>query len=276
MAIQNRGGDYADFDPNKMVPREIAFIRSGDPNSVDGKSVYVCFEVGNVKRFATYEDMVENINNATEEIQEQFTEVLRQATEAAEAAAVEANAATDIIKEIADDLDEKINTDYYRGAQGLQGIQGPQGEKGDPGDTIPTANNLTTTVAGFALDARMGKYLNDKMSVIGTRTVALNTEQLISNTNTWTDITSLTLAPGTYVINGAAGLFFPIPSKISIRLSHDSDYTVVNTEYATDYFLGGLNTISIWTFTVTTTVYLQGYSNVELYMKGRIIAVRII
>ena len=65
-----------------------------------------------------------------------------------------------------------------RGATGATGATGPQGPKGDTGATGargatgpqgpagPTnlANNLTTTGSGYALDARQGKVLNDKLN----------------------------------------------------------------------------------------------------------------
>lgn len=50
MAIQNRRGVYGDFDPTKMVPGEFAVVQNGDPLSGDGKSVYIAFNAGNVKR----------------------------------------------------------------------------------------------------------------------------------------------------------------------------------------------------------------------------------
>ena len=78
MAIQNRRGTYADFDPQKLVPGEWAVVQSGDPNSTRGKSVYMAFNVGDVERMATYEDMQENIVSATTDVQEQFADELTQ------------------------------------------------------------------------------------------------------------------------------------------------------------------------------------------------------
>ena len=78
MAIQNRRGNYTDFDPQKLVPGEWAVVQSGDPNSERGKAVYMAFDVGDVERMATYEDMQENINSATTVIQEQFASELTQ------------------------------------------------------------------------------------------------------------------------------------------------------------------------------------------------------
>ncbi len=53
-----------------------------------------------------------------------------------------------------------------QGVKGDTGATGPQGPKGDKGDTPELANNLTTTVAGKALDAYQGYLLNkNKLSV---------------------------------------------------------------------------------------------------------------
>ncbi len=56
------------------------------------------------------------------------------------------------------------------GATGVQGLKGDKGDtgnkgdKGDKGDTPALAVDLQTTVAGKALDATMGKSLNDKIT----------------------------------------------------------------------------------------------------------------
>lgn len=61
MAIQMRRGAYAAFDPSKLVPGELAVVLSGDPDVTDGKSLYVCFAAGDVKRVATWEDAAQLI-----------------------------------------------------------------------------------------------------------------------------------------------------------------------------------------------------------------------
>lgn len=57
MAIQLRRGVYANFDPTKMVPGEIAVVQSGDTGTESGKSVYMAFNTGDVERLATHEEM---------------------------------------------------------------------------------------------------------------------------------------------------------------------------------------------------------------------------
>lgn len=77
-----------------------------------------------------------------------------------------------------------------KGDTGETGVQGPKGEKGDKGDIGPQgpigatpalAANLTTTVAGKALDATMGKVLDDKITTTNSNLVA----NFNTITNTW-------------------------------------------------------------------------------------------
>lgn len=102
MAIKNRRGEYANFDPDKMLQGEWGITTSGDPNSADGKSVYMCFAAGNVKRMATYDDMVENIDRATEEVQERLTQEVREATAEANSTIQKATQATQSANTAAD------------------------------------------------------------------------------------------------------------------------------------------------------------------------------
>lgn len=98
---RQRGGPYSKFDKTKTLPREFQIVESGDPNSKDGRAVYIAFEAGEPKRLSTYEDMQEDIDNATEEIQGTLTagvdEKIKEADAAitsAESAATKANTAT--------------------------------------------------------------------------------------------------------------------------------------------------------------------------------------
>lgn len=64
MAIQNRRGAYANFDPTKMVAGEFAVVQTGDPNVDSGNALYLAFSAGNVKRLVTAEDVQEVIEDA--------------------------------------------------------------------------------------------------------------------------------------------------------------------------------------------------------------------
>ena len=64
MAITMRHGPYNKFDPQKLRTAETAVVTEGDPHASDGKAFYQCFSPGDVKRMATYEDMVDQIDEA--------------------------------------------------------------------------------------------------------------------------------------------------------------------------------------------------------------------
>lgn len=57
MAIQVRRGNYADFDPTKLLPGEPAAVQNGDPNTTDGEAVYVALKSGSVKRLPTADEL---------------------------------------------------------------------------------------------------------------------------------------------------------------------------------------------------------------------------
>ena len=188
MAIINRKGQFVDFDPSKMLPGEWAVVLDGDSNSKDGKSIYMCFSAGVVKRMATYEDMIDNVNNATEDVQNMFTEEMRDAInqaleivdsgnavitnaqsvlQSAEQATKNANDAAEEAKSyVLGDISSKTVT--FSEASSRVNIASDESTATLFGkikkfftDLKPHAftapvQNLTTNVAGSALDATMG------------------------------------------------------------------------------------------------------------------------
>lgn len=231
MAIQLRRGSYADFDPNKMLAGELAVVTSGDPASNTGRTLYVCFAPGIVKRIVSYEDFENELSAATEEIQEAFTGDIQakiaactaaitaannaqaSANEAAEAANAAAEAASayilgDIsnktvtfseadarenlstgestatlfgkIKKFFSDLKTVAFTGSYADLSGKPALGEAAG--------LNTANNLTTNVEGYLLDARQGKALNDKYDELNTKmTVTDITSAFTSGNNVVVD-----------------------------------------------------------------------------------------
>lgn len=63
-----RHGPYNKFDPQKLRTAEGSVVTEGDPHASDGKAIYLCFSPGDVKRMATYEDMVDQIDEAGGEV----------------------------------------------------------------------------------------------------------------------------------------------------------------------------------------------------------------
>lgn len=81
MAIQMRRGAYTNFNPAKLMPGEWAVVVSGDSGAKDGKAAYICFAAGDVKRVATYEDMVDNVHDA---VDQNNGAIIKQITDAAD------------------------------------------------------------------------------------------------------------------------------------------------------------------------------------------------
>lgn len=90
MAIVMRQGEYGDFVPAKMRPGEWAVVLADDPVVSDGKSVFIAFSAGDVKRMATYEDMKDLIGEATDDIRDQYILVFNKIND--DTAALEASA----------------------------------------------------------------------------------------------------------------------------------------------------------------------------------------
>lgn len=144
MAIVMRRGAYKDFDPSKMSPGEWAVVLANDPVVSDGRSVFICFSAGNVKRMATYEDMVDQFGDMTDDIVEQLTNdvnaVILVANGAAEYArtngdnakkqAQQASEAAKRANNVAEDLISRRDSGEFKGEKGDQGDKGDQGESG--------------------------------------------------------------------------------------------------------------------------------------------------
>lgn len=108
MAIQMRRGAYVNFNPAKLMPGEWAVVVSGDSGAKDGKAAYICFAAGDVKRVATYEDMVDNVHNAVDQnngaIIKKITDAADKASQQASGAASRADAAASQALQIANSV----------------------------------------------------------------------------------------------------------------------------------------------------------------------------
>ena len=81
MAIQNRRGAYADFDPSKLKPGEYAIVQSGDPSTTEGDAIYICIKSGTVRRLATadevndYEEVIQLLKDETQALKNQTADL---------------------------------------------------------------------------------------------------------------------------------------------------------------------------------------------------------
>lgn len=200
MAIQNRRGAFADFDPAKMVPGELAVVLSGDPASDTGRTLYICFAPGVVKRIVSYEDFETELQNATEEIQEAFTADVQAAINNAIAATSAANAAQQAATLAAAAANEAATAAnaYVLGDISSKTVTFQEAENREninSGESTATlfgkikkwftdlgaaafkgvANNATTTEEGYVADARMIKVLQGLIDGQQTQITELNT-----------------------------------------------------------------------------------------------------
>ena len=93
--IQNRRGQYVDFDPSKLLPGEFAIVQTGDPNTADGKAIYIGVTAGNVKQIATLDELQSEVETA---LQSAIPEVVEEATQDAQDAADRAEAAAQTLE----------------------------------------------------------------------------------------------------------------------------------------------------------------------------------
>lgn len=76
MAIQNRRGRFEDFNPEELLAGELAVVQEGDAASSTGRSLYICFQPGIVKRIADYEDIQDMVADVAEGYIQDFDEAV--------------------------------------------------------------------------------------------------------------------------------------------------------------------------------------------------------
>lgn len=175
MAIQMRRGAYVNFNPAKLMPGEWAVVVSGDSNAKDGKAAYICFAAGDVKRIATYEDMVDNVHDAVDQnngaIIKEITDAANKASQQATGEASRANAAANQAIEIANSVAlgsagssdmaalKQQNAQLFQRLANLSGefiysdgtVYCPSSKATASGDTITFASSCTASGATLTL-----------------------------------------------------------------------------------------------------------------------------
>lgn len=175
MAIQMRRGAYVNFNPAKLMPGEWAVVVSGDSNAEDGKAAYICFAAGDVKRVATYEDMVDNVHNAVDQnngaIIKEITDAANRASQQASGAASRADSAANQALQIANSVAlgsagssdmaalKQQNAQLFQRLANLSGefiysdgtVYCPSSKAKASGDTITFASSCTASGATLTL-----------------------------------------------------------------------------------------------------------------------------
>ena len=124
-------------------------------------------------------------------------------------------------------------------------------------------NNLTTNDAQKALTAAQGKVLNDKISVIGTILTGTNATSLSVANETYSDICTVTVTPGKWVIVGGHRweTNFTGVCAGSIRYGTGTDTLPGTTTRYNVGNGGGVNMTGILSCSENTSVRLTAYQN---------------
>lgn len=97
--MQQRSGTYEQFLAHKdeFLPNEFEIVTSGDPNTPDGRAVYLSFGPDSVKRFVTKEDVQGDIAAAAKDAIAESIEIAANAAESAQNSAEQAKSYYDQI-----------------------------------------------------------------------------------------------------------------------------------------------------------------------------------
>lgn len=78
VTIQHRRGEYADYDPSKVLPGELVVTQTGDPNTTDGEAAYIATRAGSVKRIP-FASEVEDLKTEMDDVVEEAREAIESA-----------------------------------------------------------------------------------------------------------------------------------------------------------------------------------------------------
>ena len=131
-------------------------------------------------------------------------------------------------------------------------------------ETLPLQNNATTTATNYALDARMGKTLNDKISVIG----------WVSSVNTfitksylaasWWNVLNLTLpSAGIYVLFGKV-LIAEGNKGASFQIGFNGNSEMFQNGYVPDEKNNAVSVSDVVTFYNAKTIYLTIFPHTSI------------
>ena len=131
--MQQLRGSYKLFDKTKALPGEFQVVISDDPSVPSGKTVYIAFAAGDVKRLISIEDVEAMIATG------QFKGEKGDKGDKGQDGTVSFDNLTESQRE------------SLKGAVGDTGPQGEKGEKGDKGDTGPQGEKGDVSFYAFEI-----------------------------------------------------------------------------------------------------------------------------
>jgi len=238
MAIQNRRGLKAKLDTNKLLPGEFAI-------PTDSKEIYVAFAPGDVKRMATYEDMVDNIADATNEIRTAFSAGVTTAIESANIAISNANIVTTKTNEALQNADAIIQ-------EAAIIIDTNLATKADQAALNITNANVVTNTAMIA-DMKNGAVsgsLQAQVTTVNTNIATKADKTALDATNTNLGIlSSLTTTVKSSVVNAINELRTSITSILTSVETLTSLTTTIKTS-----IVNSINEVKASTITNATSI----------------------
>lgn len=138
--MRQRRGAYGEFDETKALPQELQVVISGDPNTRDGKAVYIPIEIGDLRRIVTSDELDQQTLDVLQQVLADLEPTIKNTQSAAayandrgQYASVQgqsAEAAANTATAIAQDIIAMRDSGAFKGEQGPQGKQGVQGISG--------------------------------------------------------------------------------------------------------------------------------------------------
>ena len=138
--MRQRRGAFGAFDETKALPQELQVVTGGDPNTRDGKAVYIPIEIGDLRRIVTPDELDQQSLDVLRQVLADIEPAVKNAQSAtayandrgryASAQGQRAEAAANAASAVAQDIIAMHDSGAFKGDQGLQGIQGVQGVSG--------------------------------------------------------------------------------------------------------------------------------------------------
>ncbi len=138
--MRQRRGAYGAFDETKALPQELQVVTSGDPNTRDGKAVYIPIEIGDLRRIVTSDELDQQTLDVLQQVLADLEPTIKNTQSAAtyandrgQYACVQgqrAESAANTATAIAQDIIAMRDSGAFKGEQGPQGKQGVQGISG--------------------------------------------------------------------------------------------------------------------------------------------------
>lgn len=138
---------------------------------------------------------------------------------------------------------------------------------------VAPANNLTTTAAGSVLDARQGKTLKDLIDHVGVIT-SNGISSAVSVSNSWKNLTSISLPAGKYIITGCATTAASQTGKAFTLAFSEGSFR--DSAYCLDANRYSASVTDCLSLGATTTVYLTAWAGTSTSIESATItAVRL-